>query len=128
MTLPEDKRVRLCIAGSREYAHPDFVRYYVWAMKPFISVLINGMCPRGVDLWAREAALLHEIPVEEHPADWNQHGKAAGPRRNTRMVYQADAVVAFWDTKSPGTMNIIGTAREQRKLRAVYGAQMEALL
>ena len=40
------------------------------------------------------------------------------------MVYEASDVVAFWNLKSRGTMNLIGTARTQGKLRAVYGPDM----
>ena len=117
--------MRLCIGGSREYPHLDFVRYYVWTMREFIEVLILGMCPRGVDAAALEAARLHGIEVLEMPANWTKNGRAAGPRRNTTMVYEASDVVAFWDMKSRGTMNLIGTARTQGKLRAVYGPNME---
>ena len=117
--------MKLCIAGSREYPHLDFVEYYLWTMRAFVLTLVNGMCPRGVDAVALECAHRHGIAVDPRPADWNKHGRAAGPRRNTRMVHVSDAVVVFWDGKSRGSMNIIGTARQHGKLLAVYGGEME---
>lgn len=113
-------RVRLCICGSRGYPHLDFVRYYVWTMRPFVSLIIHGGA-RGVDVTVGEACERYGIPVLVFLPDWDKHGRAAGPRRNTQMVYESDAVVAFWDGKSKGTMNTIGTARTQGKLRAAYG-------
>lgn len=51
-------------------------------------------------------------PVTAMPADWNAHGRAAGPIRNRAMAQQADALIAVWDGKSRGTRNMIETARE----------------
>lgn len=120
-------KVRLCIAGSRDYPLPELVSDYVLRLKPYVSVLVNGMCPRGVDKVALDAAHKHGIDVEEHKPDWDAYGRAAGPRRNTKMVYVSDAVVCFWDGKSKGTKNIIGTARSQGKLKAVYGPNGERM-
>jgi len=135
--------MKLCIAGSREYEHLDFVAYYLWTMLPFVTTLVNGSLvkwnmldretnevtsfPEGVDRAALLAALRYGLDVECHPAEWKRYGRAASPRRNTQMVYSADAVVCFWDEMSKGTMNIIGTARQQGKLKAVYGHDMGVL-
>lgn len=124
-TAPE--RVRLCIGGSRAYPHLDFVRYYVWTLRPFVHSVILGMCPRGVDAAALSACERHGVAVEACPADWDTYGRAAGPLRNAHMVEIATAVVAFWDGHSRGTRNLIGRAREAGKLRAVYGPTMELM-
>lgn len=117
--------MRLCITGSRTYPHLDFVKYWVWTMIPYISVVLCGMCPRGVDLAVAQVCQKHSIDLLPFVADWDTYKHAAGPRRNTRMVYKASDVVAFWDGKSRGTMNTIGTARQQGKLRAVYNSDMK---
>lgn len=36
------------------------------------------------------------------PADWTTYGKKAGYIRNEAMAEKADAVIVFWDGKSPG--------------------------
>lgn len=40
----------------------------------------------GVDFFADMLARAMGFQVEAHPADWNTHGKAAGPIRNNEMV------------------------------------------
>ena len=51
--------------------------------------------------------------VETYPADWDRHGKSAGPIRNRQMLAEGhpDLVVAFPDTVSRGTWDMIGAAR-----------------
>lgn len=136
------KKIRLCIAGSRDYPHLDFVEYYVWSLRYHVATIINGSTirpgkfdangipktsPSGVDRAVFLAARRHNIPIEFYPADWDTFGRAAGPKRNTQMVHASDHVVAFWDEKSKGTRNIIGTAKGVGKLRAVYGVTMGAI-
>jgi len=53
--------------------------------------------------WARE----NGIPIKRFPADWDKHGKAAGPIRNRAMAEYADALLAVWDGESKGTANMI---------------------
>jgi UDP-N-acetylmuramoylalanine-D-glutamate ligase len=52
------------------------------------------------------------IPVETYEADWDTHGKAAGPIRNKRMLDEGkpDLVVAFPGGR--GTANMISQARK----------------
>lgn len=55
------------------------------------------------------------------PADWNKHGKAAGPILNAEMAEVADALIAFWDGKSRGTANMIQLAKDKGlKVAIVY--------
>lgn len=66
----------------------------------------------GVDSVARSLGQkLSEVVV--HTADWKKYGKSAGPRRNTLIVEDSDAIYAFWDGKSPGTKNCVTQARER---------------
>lgn len=57
------------------------------------------------------------------PANWEKHGKAAGPIRNAEMAEFADMLIAFWDGKSSGTKNMIQTALKKGLLVKVvtYG-------
>lgn len=69
------------------------------------------------ELYARE----NEFPIHEFPADWNMHGKAAGPIRNEEMGNFGDALIAFWDGKSRGTKHMIDYMRSLGKpVRIVY--------
>lgn len=78
------------------------------------AIMINGCAP-GVDTiclkWANERG----VPVERFPADWEKHGKAAGPVRNRLMLKRlqeahGQAVFAFSHGPlrfSRGTQNMV---------------------
>jgi NADPH-dependent 7-cyano-7-deazaguanine reductase QueF-like protein len=62
----------------------------------------------GVQLMSPEQyAKENRIELKVFPADWNKHGRAAGPIRNAQMGDYADQLVAVWDGKSKGTKNMI---------------------
>lgn len=61
----------------------------------------------GIDALAVEYAKKNGLRWHIEPADWNQFGKAAGPRRNRQMLEMSDALIAIWDGESPGTKNMI---------------------
>ncbi len=67
----------------------------------------------GADMLGERWAKLHFIPVARFPANWDEHGKAAGPIRNRQMAEYADALVAVWDGKSKGTKNMIDEATKR---------------
>jgi hypothetical protein len=106
--------MRVIIAGGREVAGAKadkMVREAIslsgWSGK--ITEVIHGAAS-GIDSAA------HRVceglwPVKPVPADWAEHGKAAGPIRNRQMAKMADALIAIWDGKSRGTKNMIETAR-----------------
>jgi hypothetical protein len=60
---------------------------------------------------AGEFAKWKGIAVKEYPADWQKHGKAAGPIRNRQMLEDGkpDLVIAF--SGGRGTANMISQAR-----------------
>ena len=62
-----------------------------------------------------EAARLG-LRTEPYPANWRQHGKAAGPMRNTRMLEDGkpELVFAFrMPGKSNGTDDLVRKARSR---------------
>lgn len=74
-------------------------------------VVVHGAA-RGADRLAADEAGKAGFLVEAHPADWNQHGKAAGFIRNEEMAKPgANLCLAFWDGKSKGTLHMMDTAR-----------------
>jgi len=67
------------------------------------------------------AATVRHCKLTIFPADWNTHGKSAGPKRNKQMAEYSDALIAFWDGKSKGTANMIEEAKKQNlKIRIIY--------
>lgn len=79
-----------------------------------------GDCKTGIDLFIREYCKQANISCTVFVADWDKHGKAAGPIRNTEMVKEADVLVAFWDGKSKGTLSAITAATKKHIPVKIY--------
>ncbi len=73
--------------------------------------LIHGGA-RGADAIAASIVADWDWDIIEFRADWECYGKAAGPRRNQTMlkVGRPHLVLAFWDGKSRGTLDMISRA------------------
>lgn len=117
--------MRLLICGSRTWLDPAPIERVIVAAKREAArrgeglVIIHGHCPDGADHLADRLAQRHGLSVDAGtlirvPADWDQHGKAAGPIRNARMAreYHPDVVYAFRaHGKSTGTDGMVKIAR-----------------
>lgn len=77
------------------------------------DTLING-CARGADTLAAWAASENGCKLEDYPADWNTHKKAAGPIRNQQMLDEGkpELVFAFHSNlqSSKGTKDMVKRA------------------
>ena len=74
--------------------------------------VIQGGCPTGIDSIACTLAHLSGCKCETFPADWEKHGRAAGPIRNQAMADAgADLCLAFPSAgRSTGTWDMIRRA------------------
>lgn len=79
-----------------------------------VTEVVCGMAI-GVDKLGEQWAIANSIPVKEMPANWNAHGKAAGPIRNRQMAEYADAAVIVWDGESNGSRNMINEMIRKKK-------------
>lgn len=119
--------MKLLVCGGRDFenrsylrAALDFADECARAEGDPIEVVIQGAQRKeredgtvvGADWLAREWALDNGLSVQDFPADWRKHGRAAGPIRNQQMIDigEPDAVIAF-----PGGR---GTADMVRRARA----------
>lgn len=111
--------MKLIIAGSR-YLDLDinYLRQEVIKVVPFIHIhnftIVSGGA-RGVDAAAKKLAETHpHIHYQEFPADWEAHGKAAGPIRNKQMAQNGDMLLAFLleGAENRGTKNMIDCAKK----------------
>lgn len=66
--------------------------------------MISGGC-RGIDASGEYWAEFHNIPVKRVVADWDTHGRAAGPYRNGIMTKYADALLVIHND-SKGSLDI----------------------
>lgn len=108
---------RVCIAGGRDFDDYGLLKQRMDALlkskHPNVCVVCG--CAKGADTLGERYAKERGYAVERYPADWEKHGKAAGPKRNAEMASVSDACVVFWDGVSRGSANMI----EQCKKRAV---------
>lgn len=91
---------RVLVTGSREWDDMQELRYaliHAAALRLDSVVIVHGACPSGADAMAAEWARDYGVQAEEHPADWDGCGKAAGFIRNAEMVsLGADLCLAFY--------------------------------
>ncbi len=110
---------KVVIGGCRDFEDYavlcDFVDACLARIKNQCEICIVSGCCSGVDKLGERYAAEHGYAVERHPADWERHGRAAGPIRNREMVECADYVIAFWDGVSRGTQSLIAAAEELGK-------------
>lgn len=109
--------VRLLVCGGRDYIGPLVIRRELEAVAriaPIAAVIHGGA--RGADNQGDAAARSLGFEVEVYPANWREHGKAAGPMRNKLMLgTHPDLVLAFKDgfdysLARGGTEHMVGIA------------------
>jgi hypothetical protein len=114
--------MRVIIAGSRTFDNYDIIDISIKMSKFIITEIISGGAD-GIDSLAERYAKENNIPLKVYPADWQKHGKKAGPIRNGIMANNADALIAIWDGKSRGTKNMIETALKKKLKVSVTNLQ-----
>lgn len=115
-TLPisgEEPRTgkRVLVTGGRNYADQRVVWRALDQLQENggVAEVIHG-CALGADALADAWATYYGIPAVRCPADWAQHGHAAGPIRNRLMILQhPDVVLAFPGGK--GTADMVRQAK-----------------
>lgn len=100
------------ICGSRTWTDRKAVERVIFDLDRD-TIVVHGAA-RGADTLADAAALMWGLLRRPYPADWQAHGKAAGPRRNQRMLAENDIarVIAFrMPGESRGTDDMIRRAK-----------------
>lgn len=107
--------MRVIVCGSRTWAHEDEVYRVLSGLERNGLTIIHGGA-RGADRMAHHWASQNEVKCEEYPADWNKHGRSAGPIRNRQMLdLGADMVIAFRsEGESRGTDDMIRETKRRR--------------
>lgn len=103
--------MKVIIAGSR-----NIIDFALWHVKTAIedaklvgieiTEVVSGGA-RGIDWCGEQYAIANDIPYKVFHADWKRFGVGAGPLRNVEMAEYADALIAIWDGKSKGTLDMI---------------------
>jgi UDP-N-acetylmuramoylalanine-D-glutamate ligase len=110
--------VIVLVCGGRDYSKASVVRATLDAIhaKTPVTLVIHGGAT-GADHLAWLWAGSKRIPSDSYPANWNAHGKAAGPIRNEAMLARnPDLVVAFPGGKGTAHMVRIAKAKGTKVL------------
>ena len=104
--------MRVLVAGGRNYTDREAIYSLLDALhnQTTISTIINGGCT-GADALAASWGRSRLVHVETYFADWTNHGRAAGPIRNRRMIQEGkpDMAILF-----PGGHGTLDMARQLR--------------
>jgi hypothetical protein len=118
--LPVEKLVKkILVTGDREW---DDIPRVVEELKGYRpgTILVHGAC-RGADIICAAVAETLGFEVRAYPADWETHGRAAGPIRNRQMLTEEhkpeepiDICLAFHNNiaASRGTKDMMGCTQK----------------
>jgi len=102
--------MKLIIAGSRTLqVDNEFIKSVILNLLPdeaLTGMKIVSGCAKGIDKCGECFSLANKLDCEKFPADWDTHGKAAGPIRNKQMAEYADALLLIWDGESKGSRHM----------------------
>lgn len=101
--------MRVIIAGGRNVHDYDKLLDAIKESQFPIATVVSGGA-KGADALGERYAEEMNLKLNVFNADWDRHGRAAGPIRNRKMAENADALIALWDGKTRGTKNMIETA------------------
>ena len=113
---------RLAVVGSRGFRPLHQVDHFLEALAQrarTLEICIVSGGARGVDRRAVRTARYLGFKTDELLADWEHYGIRAGLLRNTDIVECCDGLVAFWDSVSRGTQDVVSKARKAGKLLKV---------
>lgn len=100
--------MKILVCGGRNYTDAERLAVELDKLGP--TTIIQGGAP-GADWLAQRYAREHNIPCITEKANWNRHGKAAGPIRNEAMLlHRPDLVLAA--TGATGTADMVRRARK----------------
>jgi hypothetical protein len=111
--------MRLIVCGGRDFVDVPLLWRLLDGLNEEgeVEVVIEGASDdvtgpyKGADYWAHQWALSRQVPTIRVYADWQKHGRAAGPIRNKAMLdeHAPDWLLAFPGGR--GTSNMIKQAQ-----------------
>lgn len=116
--------MRILVTGSRDWPEEDWrvISDTLWEINPFVGRehwLIHGGA-RGVDTIASNVIATWNWQVQRVTAQWAEHGRAAGPMRNQRMVdMNPDVCIVFRRNMSRGATDC-GTRAERAGIKTYW--------
>jgi hypothetical protein len=119
--------VKTLWCGGRNFQNRGLIETWMRALLRPGDIVVHGAA-RGADSIAAQIAENMGLQVVAYPADWDAHGKAAGPIRNQRMLDEnldITLVVAFPGI-GKGTFDMMRRARE-KGIKVIDGTSPSAI-
>lgn len=98
--------MRLLVCGGRDFTDKEFVYFVLDHFKEMVETIIHGDAV-GADSLGGAWAADSNIHWEAYPADWDGHGKKAGPIRNQQMLDEGKPTLVLAFPGSKGTQDMI---------------------
>ena len=104
--------ITVLVCGGRDYAdqhHVDFVLDALHQARDIWHIVEGGAL--GADRLARNWARRNDVRFSTYEADWQRHGKAAGPIRNGVMLRMERPALVVAFPGGAGTANMVRQAQ-----------------
>jgi hypothetical protein len=85
--------MRILIFGSRSWVDVEPMEWVIGGL-PKRSTIIHGNA-EGADKMAGRLGYRFEMKIQPYSAEWEKHGRAAGPIRNQQMLDEGDPEIAI---------------------------------
>src|SRR4029077_5701276 len=99
---------KVLVCGGRSYGN---VRYLWGVLNVIKPTCVGHGGAKGGDGLAAAWAKAHRVEARAYPADWEKHGKAAGPIRNLEMLTKEKPAMALAFSGGRGTADCVAQAR-----------------
>lgn len=107
--------MKVLICGDRKWSNRERFHQVLWWF-PITHIVTGGA--KGADFMAESYAAVSKIPWQTFEAEWKKYGRAAGPKRNQKMLDEdPDLVIAFHNDifSSKGTKDMVKRAARAGK-------------
>lgn len=104
--------MKIGVIGSRNF---DNYKLLAETLQSFnVSLIISGGAI-GADALALKFAISNVIPFKVFKPNYKKYNRIAPLVRNSEIVKESDFILAFWDSKSKGTLDTIFKAKRSGK-------------
>ena len=101
-----ESQMKLIIAGRNLSPSLDFIMSSInMSGVANITEIVSGAA-KGVDSAGENWANEYSVAIKRFHADWDAHGRAAGPIRNKEMARYADRLLLVWNGESRGSLSM----------------------
>jgi len=132
--IHSSREFRVLVTGGRAYLDRETVFARLGTCREeeqrngLKLVVIHGDCPTGADHWAKLWCRREGVEERRFPAQWDLHGRSAGPRRNQRMVAEGQPNLALAFPGGRGTADMVRRACVAGVLVAHLDSEVSPLL